>query len=142
MLKLHNAAPKNLNHLFDDFFNELPAFGRTVNNLFAPPVNITETKDAYQLELLAPGRNKELFQVAIENGLLTIRYENKEEVKVATDANQLRKEFSLQNFKRSFSLDEKIQADKIEAKYDNGILYISLPKLEEVKPVVQTIQIK
>ena len=141
MVKLHSPVQKNLNNFFDEFFNELPAFGKTVNNLFSPAVNIVETSDAYHLELNAPGRNKEDFQISVDKGLLTISYEKKEEAK-NEDAKVVRREFSFQSFKRSFTVDEKINAEAIQAKYENGLLKLLLPKKAEQQQPVKTITIQ
>jgi HSP20 family protein len=141
MVKLHSPVQKNLNSFFDEFFNELPAFGKTVNNLFSPAVNIVETSDAYHLELNAPGRNKEDFQISVDKGLLTISYEKKEEAK-NEDAKVVRREFSFQSFKRSFTVDEKINAEAIQAKYENGLLKLLLPKKAEQQQPVKTINIQ
>ena len=142
MVKVHNPVLKNLNSFFyDEFFNELQAFGKAVNNLYSPTVNIVETSDAYHLELNAPGRNKEDFNLVVDKGLLTISYEKKEETN-NEDAKVIRKEFSYQSFKRSFSIDEKINTEAIQAKYENGLLKLLLPKLAEVKQPVKNISIK
>lgn len=141
MVKLHSPVQKNLNSFFDEFFNELPAFGKTVNNLFSPAVNIVETSDAYHLELNAPGRNKEDFQISVDKGLLTISYEKKEEAKNEA-AKVVRREFSFQSFKRSFTVDEKINAEAIQAKYENGLLKLLLPKKAEQQQPVKTINIQ
>ena len=140
MVKMYNPVQKSINNLFDEFFNEMPAINKTVNNLFAPAVNIIESKDAYHLELMAPGRNKEDFSIAIEKDVLTISYEKKEETK-QEDYKLVRREFNYQSFKRSFTLDEKIQAEAIQAKYENGLLKIYLPKKTEVVQPAKTIAI-
>lgn len=141
MVKLHNPVQKNINTFFDEFFNELPAFGKTVNNLFSPAVNILETADGYHLELNAPGRNKEDFSISVDKGLLSISYEKKEETK-QDDVKVVRREFGYQSFKRSFSLDEKVNAEGIQAKYENGLLKLFLPKQVEEKQPVKTISIQ
>lgn len=141
MVKLHSPVQKNLNNFFDEFFNELPAFGKTVNNLFSPAVNIVETPEAYHLELNAPGRNKEDFQISVDKGLLTISYEKKEEAK-NEGVKVVRREFSFQSFKRSFTVDEKINAEAIQAKYENGLLKLLLPKKAEQQQPVKTITIQ
>ena len=141
MVKLHSPVQKNINNFFDEFFNELPAFGKTVNNLFSPAVNIVETPDAYHLELNAPGRNKEDFQISVDKGLLTISYEKKEEPK-NEGVKVVRREFSFQRFKRSFTVDEKINAEAIQAKYENGLLKLLLPKKAEQQQPVKTITIQ
>jgi HSP20 family protein len=141
MVKLHSPVQKNLNNFFDEFFNELPAFGKTVNNLFSPAVNIVETPDAYHLELNVPGRNKEDFNISVDKGLLSISYEKKEEEK-KDDVKVVRREFSYQSFKRSFTIDEKINTEAIQAKYENGLLKLLLPKKAEQQQPVKTINIQ
>jgi HSP20 family protein len=79
-----------------------------------------------------PGRNKEDFKINVDKGLLTVSYEKKEEAETK-EVKSIRKEFSFQSFKRSFSLDEKINAEGIEAKYENGILKVFLPKKKKLK---------
>lgn len=136
----HNTAP--FNSLFDELLNSFPAtWGRDANQAYAiVPVNIHETNEGYHLELNAPGRNKEDFKVNIENGLLTISYEKKE-MQEQKDYKTIRREFSFRSFKRSFSIDEKINADGIQARYENGVLKVYLPKKEEVKVTPKEISI-
>ena len=97
-----------------------------------PSVNIKETKDAYQIEVAVPGFTKESFQVKVEDSTLTISAESKEE-KLEEGEKFTRKEFSQTSFKRSFTLPKTIVADKISAGYENGILTVVLPKMEEAK---------
>jgi len=70
--------------------------------------------------------------VNVENGLLTISYEKKESQE-QKDYKTIRREFSFRSFKRSFSIDDKINADAIQARYENGVLKVFLPKKEEIK---------
>jgi len=121
---------RTINDLFEDFFR--PAAWAKETGLTVPPVNIHETNDGYHLELMAPGLTKEDFKVNLEKGLLTISYEKKAETE-NKDYKTHRKEFSVISFKRSFNVDDKINADGIQAKYDNGVLKLLLPKKEEVK---------
>ncbi len=128
-LSMHNY--KTANDLFNDFFNQFETSAKgTAANI--PAVNIHETNDAFHLDLVAPGLKKEDFKVSLEKGLLTISYEKKTEVE-NKDYKTHRREFNFASFKRSFNVDDKINADSIEAKYDNGILKLLLPKKEEVK---------
>jgi HSP20 family protein len=72
IVKFNHAPQRAFTNLFDELFNELPAFtGKEWNNWSFPPVNIHETADAYHVELNVPGRSKEDFKVNVENGLLT-----------------------------------------------------------------------
>ncbi|MBS4066904.1 MAG: Hsp20/alpha crystallin family protein [Chitinophagaceae bacterium] len=141
MIKVNHPVQRNINSIFDELFNELPTFGRSINNLFSPAVNIVENAEAYHLELMAPGRNKEDFAISVDKNLLTISYEKKEDVK-NEDIKKVRREFSFQSFKRSFNLDEKINADGIQAKYENGILKLLLPKKAEVTQPAKSISIQ
>jgi HSP20 family protein len=127
-LTKHNY--RTINDLFEDFFR--PATWAKETGLSVPPVNIHETNDGYHLELMAPGLSKEDFKINLEKGLLTISYEKKAETE-NKDYKTHRKEFSVTSFKRSFNVDDKINADGIQAKYDNGVLKLLLPKKEEVK---------
>lgn len=133
-MTLVKRHPANINYLFDEIINGFPTnWGKDqLQNTFSPAANINETNDGYHLELNVPGRNKEDFKVAIENNLLTIAFEQKEAAEQA-DYKTLRREFSFKSFKRSFSLDEKVNADAVQAKYENGILKLFLPKKEDIK---------
>jgi HSP20 family protein len=77
----------------------------------------------------------------VEKNILTISFEQKQENE-KTGLKAIRNEFSFNDFKRSFNLDEKINSEAIEAKYEDGILKITLPKKEEVKPEVKQISIQ
>lgn len=134
-----------LNNFVDDLFTELPALFKTEFNQFdrkgSVPVNVKETEKSYQLEVVAPGFEKADFKINLEQNLLTISAEKKDEVKEENEK-QIRREYSYRSFKRSFTLDEKTDATNIEASYINGVLKLNLPKKEEVKPSVTQIVIK
>ncbi len=130
LVKFNQPGSKALNGFLDSFLND---FHYTPNNnLNFPAVNINESNDDYELAFNVPGRSKEDFKITVDKNILTVSFEKKEEVK-DENKKQIKKEFSLQSFKRSFTLDEKIAADNIAAKYENGILTLTLPKKEEVK---------
>ena len=126
--------PVYLGNLVDELFHQFPAaWGKDSHHHFAyPPANINETTDAYHVAISAPGRNKEDFSIQVDNNLLTISFEKKAEAE-QPNYKTIRKEFSFRSFKRSFSLDEKIDTAGIQAKYENGVLLVLLPKKEEVK---------
>ncbi len=126
---------KNLDNLLSDLITNFPsALSNTwkESSLHYPQANVLETKDAYHLELNVPGRNKEDFKISVDKGELTIQFEQKEETK-QTDYKTIRREFNFRSFKRSFQIDKSVNADTIEARYENGILKLILPKKEEVK---------
>jgi HSP20 family protein len=125
--------------LFDDFFTkDLLNWGLSNNsstNTTIPLVNIKETNDNFEVEMAAPGMNKEDFKVELDGNVLTIISENKDENEVKEGDRYTRREFSYQSFQRSFQLPkEVVDADKIEAKYENGVLRLLVPKKEEAKP--------
>ena len=133
----------SFNNIVDDIFTELPVFlknefNQTVRKDFAP-VNVKETEKSYQLEVVAPGFEKNDFKVNLDQNLLTISGEKKNEVKESEK--QIRREYSYRSFKRSFTIDEKIDATTISANYVNGVLTLNLSKKEEVKVPVTEITI-
>ena len=143
-VKTNNPLSKSFDGLMNELFNELPAtFGKTMREdvLGFPPVNIVEKNDFYHLQVSAPGFEKADFNVKLDDKILTVSAERKEEAKSETDK-VIRKEFSAKSFKRTFTLDEKIDAANISAKYENGILHVGLPKKEEVKAVTKDITIQ
>jgi len=107
---------------------------QNVNTLSVPPVNIKETDISFEVELSAPGKTKEDFNIEIENDLLTISSEYKSENTTTEEGKFTRREFSYSSFRRSFALPETVKDDDIKANYENGILKISLPKREEALP--------
>jgi len=129
-VKFNQPSLKTLDSFLDNLLSEVPSLKN--NNFNFPPVNISETKDVYELEFNVPGRNKEDFKITVDKNILTVSFDKKEEVK-DENRKQIKNEFSLQSFKRSFTLDEKIVAENIAAKYENGLLILSVPKKEEVK---------
>ncbi|HMZ46447.1 MAG TPA: Hsp20/alpha crystallin family protein [Chitinophagaceae bacterium] len=135
--------PKSINQMFDDLlmnFNETWKTEVTESN-FMPQVNIHETNEGYHVELNAPGRNKEEFKINVENNILTISFEKAEE-KDVKEYKTIRREFNYETFKRSFTLNEKMNIENIQAKYDNGILKLFVPKIEEVKILPKQITIQ
>jgi HSP20 family protein len=126
-------------NFFDDFLNRNwydwsnRNFSNT--NTTLPAVNVKETEEAFAVELAAPGMEKDDFKVEVNNGLLTISSEKQAESKTENAKEHYTKqEFSYESFSRSFTLPTIADSEKIEAKYEKGILLISIPKKEEAKP--------
>lgn len=94
-----------------------------------PSANVLETEKEFKVELAAPGMEKKDFKVEMDNGCLVISAEKKEEKKEEKN-NYTRREFSYNAFSRKFVLPDNILPEKIDAKYDNGILHLVLPKKE------------
>ncbi|MEI6410359.1 MAG: Hsp20/alpha crystallin family protein [Bacteroidota bacterium] len=129
------------NGLLDEFLNRnFSDFVGSDAVMNQPAVNVVETKDNFRVEIAAPGFDKQDFSITTEKEYVTI--EAKREVKTENaDERYTRREFRFESFKRSYKLPETVNQDLISAVYENGILNVTLPKKEEVKPVAKTIAI-
>ena len=115
--------------LFDDFFYREFGIDVTSRTHQTPAVNITEKNNAFFIELVAPGKEKNDFDVALENDTLTISTTSEKE---SSEENVfMRKEFDYASFQRSFRISETIDTKNIKANYKNGLLSIELPKRKE-----------
>jgi HSP20 family protein len=139
-LKFNQPTLKTLDSFLDNLLSDLPV-SNSNNSMNFPAVNICETNDNYELEFNVPGRKKEDFKITVDKNILTVSFEKTEEQK-EEKKQFIKREFITQSFKRSFTLDEKIDAEKIDAKYENGILMLTLPKKEELKVVPKEISVK
>jgi HSP20 family protein len=126
--KTRNTAPY-FNNVFDSLFSEALNKNQAVNKV--PNVNIYEGTNEYKIELAAPGLNKEDFKIDLKKDNLSVWAEKKNEADTQKD--YTRKEFEYNSFARSFVLPEGVDVDKISAEYTNGILYITIGKLDEAK---------
>ena len=128
----HNRPlPASFFRFFDDHATQAA-------DAYRPAVNISETDNAFTLELLAPGRVKENFNIAFNEGTLEVTYTTP--TPAENDATPVaptyrRREFQLADFTRRFQLDDKvIDTEAIDATYTNGILRLAMPKREEALP--------
>lgn len=133
-----NSLLPNVPLLFDDFFTrDLFDWGyrnNSTTNTTLPTVNIVETNDNFVVEMAAPGMEKKDFHIELDNEMLTISSEKEETNELKDGEHYTRKEFSYQAFRRSFQLPKTVvEESKIEAKYENGLLKILIPKKEEAK---------
>lgn len=135
----NDAVPSNFSNWIEDFFNanELP---RLAGFTGKPSVNIRETDNSFQLEVAAPGFNKEDFDINVENDLLTISA-NKETKKEEDEKGYTRREFSYNSFSRSFTLPDSVNTESIKGSYVNGILNVELPKKPEAAKVKKTVKV-
>ena len=107
------------------------------------PVNLRETDKTYEMELVAPGLKKEDFKLNVSNDMLTVAFEQKEEQQqVDKSEGWLRKDYKMQSFSRSFARDDSVDANKINAVYNNGILHLTLPKKENAQKLSKSIEVK
>jgi HSP20 family protein len=130
------------NNMVEEFFNDEDFFGSFGwGRSSVPDVNISESDSTFQVEVAAPGLEKEDFHVEIENGVLTIRAEKETTVEEKEDK-FTRQEFSYSSFRRSFRLPDSVNDEQVDAIYENGVLKLTLPKLKEVaKKVGRKIEI-
>jgi len=122
---------------FSDFV--LPKGNAAAAATFAPPADVLETQNAIQVKVDLPGHDPKSVQVKLEDGILTIQSERKQERREQQEC-VLRSERVFGAFTRSFSLPDVVDAQKVEAAFDNGVLTVTLPKREETKP--RTINVK
>ncbi len=126
---------KNLPGLFDEFFsgNLLPNFIEEGAWKSTPAVNIYETNEQFEIEIAAPGLEKEDFKINLKDEYLTVWSEKKDKKEEKEKGKLVRSEFRYSSFQRSFSLPHEIDVTAINATHKNGILTISLPKKVEYK---------
>jgi len=132
----------------NNFFNDSLFNDRFLSNVMkedwpvasAPSVNVKEDDKQFTVELAAPGLEKDSFNIDIDQNVMTVSASTKKEAEV-NEEGYTRREFNFSSFKRSFTLPETVNDEKIDGKYENGVLYITLPKLSEAK-AKRTINIK
>jgi len=132
-----------LSNFFDDFFTRdlfnWPSSSSTGTSI--PKVNIFETDNEFHVEMAAPGMSKDDFKVELDNNMLTISSQRETEEK-DEKKNYQRREYSYQSFVRTFHLPDSAEAEKINAKYVDGVLNLVIPKKEEAKrKPIKTIKI-
>lgn len=137
--KKKNALMPGFNDVFDSIINDTFFSDRLLTRV--PAVNISESPDHFHLELAAPGLNKDDFKLNLERNVLSIAVEQH----TKDQQNQkhfTKREYSYTSFVRSFSLPESADENGIQAKYENGILTIEIPKREEAKTISRQIEIQ
>lgn len=135
-----SLVKRNKNPFFlEDFFNN-DWFGGISHNTnrqigySVPAVNVKEDENEFAIELAAPGMKKADFSIELDNDILTISSEQKQESENKDEkGNYTRREFSYSSFKRSFTLPDSVEYGNINAEYKDGLLHVTLPKKEESK---------
>ena len=138
-----NCNPKTMNRFTNGMFSAPIKLENFFSDLFAgtgietsygtiPAVNIKENEKEFTLELTAPGFEKEEVKLKLEENTLTISGEKKAQTE-ETKENYTRLEFKAEKFSRRFKLPENINADEIKAEFKNGILYVTIPKIDAQK---------
>jgi len=125
--------PSSMERFLDEDLRDLFRSNFSSTETTVPAVNVKETDDEFRIEVAAPGMKKDDFKVNLEDNLLTVSSEHKEETK-EEEEKYARREFSYQSFQRTFTVPENmVDGTQIDAKYHDGILQIKLPKLEHAK---------
>ena len=135
---MQRSVLPTFNQFMEDFFNDdLSEWCRnnySSTNTTVPKVNVKEDENQFSIDMAAPGMKKEDFQVKVHNNLLTIASESKQESENEEEGKYTRREYAYHSFQRSFTLPNSADGEKIEAKYEDGVLKLSIPKKEEAKP--------
>jgi len=132
-----------LNDTFKTIFNT-PLFNNRENlkpSNYTPKVMISEDKDNFHIKLELPGISKEDVKLSVENDVLSVTGNKKQEAK-KEETNLIVNEIYYGEFSRTFNLSKDIKVESIDAEFRDGVLNITLPKIEEAKPVVKEINIK
>ena len=133
MLPISNSLVPTVSKFFDDDWNTIFDWtNRSINSTF-PSVNIIDRPEEFIIELAAPGLNKDYFSIEMKNNALHISYEKSDESD-EVEKTYRRREFNYSSFYRTFRINgQLIDGDHIQAAYKDGVLYIELPKKDEVK---------
>jgi len=125
-------SPGSLNRLFDRFFEDQATDSR--QDYAFPPANIAEEEKDFRIELAVPGYKKSDFNIELDENLLhvSLKEDSDENQNNQETGSYLRREFGLGGFCRSFRLSDKVEKENIKARYENGILMITIPKKEEM----------
>ncbi len=150
IIKKDNGHPATFGSVVEQIFqNNLSRFFEDDNwgfnglqNRSSVPVNVHETDKSYELEVIAPGLKKQDFHLDLKNDLLTVSFQHKEENREEDKRKGwLREEYQRREFSRSFSLDDTVDAANATARYEDGVLHVSLPKKESVQKLSRTITV-
>lgn len=143
LTRRYEPLPNIIENFLKPWSDWTPFRDYDISPLTVPAVNVVENDSSYELTLAAPGMDKKDFKIDLEGNVMTISSE-KEENKDEKNEKYSRKEYSYSSFCRSFTLPTLVTKDKIDAKYENGILKVKLPKNEEsIKAdIIKTIEVK
>jgi HSP20 family protein len=121
---------REVDSIFDRFFNRTGSGDGRSAAVWSPSTDLVETDEDFRLRLDVPGMTKDDISINLQNRTLTVSGERTSE-RSEEDEEHVRVERAFGTFHRSFTLPEAVDADHIEATYDNGVLTISVPKTEE-----------
>ncbi len=133
---------QNMNQLFDQFFRgDILDDGTLFTRSWMPAVDIHESENAYIITAELPGLKKNEVKITLDNNIITIRGEKKDEQEKKTlHSHRLERSYGL--FERSFTLPATVKTDNVDARFDDGILTVTLPKAEEAKQKLIDVKVK
>jgi HSP20 family protein len=134
LVRFSNRYPSLFDRFFENDLFDWSSRNYSSTDTTLPSVNIKESSDDFEVEVAAPGFSRNDFKIELDHDLLTISSEKEVENETKDGQQFNQREFSYQSFSRSFTLPNTADSEKIGAKYENGILRISIPKKEEAKP--------
>lgn len=131
---LFPSIPSLLNDIFSGDIQNWVLGNNSITGTTIPAVNIKETDNHFEVEMAAPGMKKNDFKIELDGNILSISSERENRQEEKDNDRYSRKEFSYQSFTRTFHLPKDVvDAEKIEARYENGVLNLIIPKKEEAK---------
>lgn len=134
LVRFSNHQPSVFDRFFDNDLFDWSNRNFSNTNTTLPSVNIKESNEDFEVEVAAPGLTKNDFKIELNHDLLTISSEKEIDNETKDGQSFTKHEFSYQSFSRSFTLPNTADSEKIAAKYENGILRITIPKREEARP--------
>jgi HSP20 family protein len=134
LLRFSNHQPSVFDRFFENDLFDWSNRNYSSTNTTVPSVNIKESAEDFEVDVAAPGLTKNDFKIELNHDFLTISSEKEIENETNDGQSFTQREFSYQSFSRSFTLPNIVDSEKIAAKYENGILRITIPKKEEVRP--------
>jgi HSP20 family protein len=133
----------DFDRVFDQLWRGFGLQGFETPRSIAPRTDVSETDSEYRIEAELPGLEEKDISVTLENGVLTLAGERKDERESEDEKRGIRHRESFRgSFRRSFGLPEDVDENAVAASYKNGVLYVSLPKLPTAKPEVRTIPVQ
>lgn len=130
---MNDVFPSNFNALVNSFFNQDVEETYPGHSFFKPSTDIKETENSFELNIALAGIKKDDIKIEVNEGVLTVSGERHDKSEKKEDKYHL-SEISYGKFTRRFSLPEQVDQDNIEASVEDGILHLSIPKSEKVKP--------
>jgi len=134
LMRFSNQYPSLFDRFFDNDLFDWSTRNYSNTNTTLPSVNIKESDEDFEVEVAAPGLNKNDFRIELNHDQLTVSSERENENESKDGQQFTLREFSYQSFSRTFTLPNTADSEKIGAKYENGILRIIIPKKEEARP--------